>query len=89
MKISTAIISSVFALSLVAAGGVDVLAKEGKVDAVENGGRTIVIGGTKYKVSGSRTKVMVKGKSAKRGDIKAGMMCDAKGKGEATSISCK
>jgi hypothetical protein len=89
MKISTAIISSVFALSLVAAGGVDALAKEGKVDAVENGGRTIVIGGTKYKVSGSRTKVMVKGKSAKRGDIKAGMMCDAKGKGEATSISCK
>jgi hypothetical protein len=89
MKISTAIISSVFALSLVAAGGVDVLAKEGKVDAVENGGRTIVIGGTKYKVSGSRTKIMVKGKSAKRGDIKAGMMCDAKGKGEATSIACK
>jgi hypothetical protein len=89
MKISTAIISSVFALSLVAAGGVDALAKEGKVDAVENGGRTIVIGGTKYKVSGSRTKIMVKGKSAKRGDIKAGMMCDAKGKGEATSISCK
>ena len=89
MKISTAIISSVFALSLVAAGGVDALAKEGKVDAVENGGRTIVIGGTKYKVSGSRTKVMVKGKSAKRGDIKAGMMCDAKGKGEATSITCK
>jgi hypothetical protein len=79
----------VFALSLVAAGGVDVIAKEGKVDAVENGGRTVVIGGTKYKVSGSRTKIMVKGKSAKRGDIKAGMMCDAKGKGEATSISCK
>lgn len=89
MKISTAIISSVFALSLVAFGGTDAIAKEGKVDAVENGGRTVVIGGTKYKVSGSRTKITIKGKPGSRDDIKAGMMCDAKGKGEATSIACK
>jgi hypothetical protein len=88
MKISTAIISSVFALSLIA-GGSDAFAKAGKVDSVENEGRVIVIGGTKYKVSGSKTKVTIGGKPGKRGQIKAGMMCDAKGKGTATSIDCK
>jgi len=89
MKISTAIISSVFALALATTGSVQAFAKSGKVDSVENGGRSVVIGGTKYKVSGSRTKIKIKGKDASRGDIKAGMMCEAKGKGEAKSITCK
>lgn len=88
MKISTAIVSSVFALSLIA-GGSDAFAKAGKVDSVENEGRVVVIGGTKYKVSGSKTKVTIGGKPGKRGQIKAGMTCDAKGKGTATSIDCK
>lgn len=88
MKISTAILSSVFALSLVA-GGSAAYAKSGKVDSVENGGRVVVIGGTKYKVSGSRTKVTIGGKPGDRGQIKAGMMCDADGKGTAKTISCK
>ena len=88
MKISTAIISSVFALSLIA-GGSAAFAKAGKVDSVENGGRVIVIGGTKYKVSGSKTKITVGGKPATRDDIKAGMMCDAKGKETASTIDCK
>jgi hypothetical protein len=88
MKISTAIISSVFALSLIA-GGSSAFAKAGKVDSVENEGRVIVIGGTKYKVSGSKTKITIGGKPGDRGQIKAGMMCDAKGKGTATSIDCK
>lgn len=87
MKIATLVLSSVFALSLFAAG--DALAKSGKVEKVENGGRVIVIGGTKYKVSGSRTSIMIKGKKAKRGAIKVGMECDAKGKGTAKTIVCK
>ena len=87
MKITTLVMSSVFALSLFAAG--DALAKSGKVEKVENGGRVVVIAGTKYKVSGSRTKVTIGGKKAKRGAIKVGMTCDAKGKGTAKTITCK
>lgn len=87
MKITTALISSIFALSLFAAS--DVSAASGKVDKVENGGRVVTIAGTKYKVSGSRTKIMVGGKKAKRGAIKVGMECEAKGKGTAKSIDCK
>jgi hypothetical protein len=87
MKITTALVSSLFALSLFAAG--DALAASGKVEKVENGGRVITIAGTKYKVSGSRTAVMVGGKKAKRGAIKVGMECEATGKGTAKSITCK
>lgn len=88
MKISTLIISSLFAAALVFAGA-PASAKSGKVDSVENGGRVVVIAGTKYKVSGSRTKVMIGGKPGDRGQIKAGMMCDAEGSGTAKMISCK
>lgn len=87
MKLTTAIVSSIFALSLFAAG--DSLAASGKVEKVENEGRSVTIAGTKYKVSGSRTKVMIGGKKAKRSAIKVGMECEAMGKGEAKSISCK
>lgn len=87
MKITAVLVSSVFALSLFAAG--DTLAGSGKVDKVENGGRLVTIAGTKYKVSGSRTKVMIGGKKAKRSAIKVGMECTAEGKGTAKMISCK
>ena len=87
MKITTALVSSIFALSLFAAG--DTLAASGKVDKVENGGRVVTIAGTKYKVSGSRTKVMIGGKKAKRSAIKVGMECMAEGKGTAKMITCK
>jgi hypothetical protein len=88
MKISTAIVSSLFALSLVA-GGSAAYAKSGKVDSVENGGRVVVIAGTKYKISGSRTKVTIGGKPGDRGQIKVGMTCDAKGSGTAKTVDCK
>lgn len=88
MKISTAIVSSLFALSLVA-GGSAAYAKSGKVESVENGGRVVVIAGTKYKISGSRTKVSIGGKPGDRGQIKVGMTCDAKGSGTAKTVDCK
>ena len=87
MKITTALVSTVFALSLFAAG--DTLAASGKVEKVERGGRVVVIAGTKYKVSNSRTKVTIGGKAAKRGAIKVGMQCTADGKGTAKTIACK
>lgn len=61
---------------------------EGKVTAVEGEGRTVVIGDKKVAVSGSRTKVTVNGKSASRGDVKAGMTCKADG-AEASMLDCK
>lgn len=87
MKIATLVLSSVFALSLFAAG--DAMAKSGKVEKVENGGRVVVIAGTKYKVSKSRTMIKIHGKAAKRGAIKVGMHCNAKGRGTAKTITCK
>lgn len=89
MKIATAVTSSLFAISLIAAGAGDALAGAGKLQKVENGGRSVTIAGTKYKVSGSRTKITIKGKKAKRGALKVGMDCTAKGKGEAKLIACK
>lgn len=87
MKLTTALISSIFALSLFVAGSA--VAGSGKVEKVEKGGRVVTIAGTKYKVSGSRTKVMIGGKKAKRSAIKVGMECEAMGKGTAKAITCK
>lgn len=87
MKIATVAVSSLFALSLLAAGSA--FAASGKVEAVENEGRQVTIAGTKYKVSGSRTKVTIGGKEADRGEIKVGMECSAEGEGEAKMIACK
>lgn len=65
---------------------------------VNDKGRSIVFAGpdkqkVKSKPSGSRTKITIAGKDAKRGDLKAGMNCavDYKsgGKNEPTSIVCK
>ena len=88
MKTSVILASVAFASAMIL-GGAPAFAKAGKVDSVESGGRAIVIAGTKYKVSGSKTKIMIGGKPGKRGDIKVGMECDAKGKGTAKTISCK
>lgn len=88
MKMSGIVVSLVFAAAM-ALGASTASAASGKIEAVENGGRLVTIGGTQYKVSGSRTKITVKGKEASRDDLKVGMQCEAKGKGEAKSIACK
>ncbi|MFT5540508.1 MAG: tripartite-type tricarboxylate transporter receptor subunit TctC [Alphaproteobacteria bacterium] len=51
-----------------------------KIDAIKRGGRQVFFkakGGAKHEVgmSGSRSKVMIGGKAAKRGDLKPGMSC--------------
>ena len=62
----------------------------GKLEAVGSEGREITIGGKTLSVSGSRTKITIAGKEAKRGDLKAGMECKVEAKGdEASKIDCK
>ena len=61
---------------------------QGKVTGVENGGRQVMIGGKTVKVSGSRTKVTINGKSGDRGEIKAGMTCKADAE-SAKTLDCK
>lgn len=86
MKITSALLTSVFAVTLV----VSAHAASGKVEAVNNEGRQIVVGGQEYAISNSRTKVTIKGKEAKRDQIKAGMTCDVQGEGgQASAVSCK
>lgn len=61
-------------------------------DKVEKADRnSITVGGKEYKVSGSRTKVTIKGAAGDREAIKAGMDCTVTGPagGEATAIDCK
>lgn len=55
------------------------------------GGGSITAGGKDYKLSGSRTKVMVKGAAATRDDVKVGMDCAITGPagGEASAVDCK
>ncbi len=66
---------------------------KGAVTEVVKGGRTIHMGDKSAAISGSRTKVKVGGKEAKRSEIKVGMNCTADLKGasgsEAKTISCK
>ena len=59
MKLATVLASTVVGLALVT-GGSAAFAKSGKVESVENGGRVVVIAGSKYKISGSRTKVTIR-----------------------------
>jgi tripartite-type tricarboxylate transporter receptor subunit TctC len=65
---------------------------------VQDKGRTIVFNGAdgkqvKSEPSGSRTKITIAGKEAKRGDLKAGMTCEIEykpgGDNEPTAIACK
>jgi tripartite-type tricarboxylate transporter receptor subunit TctC len=65
----------------------------GKIKDLKRGGRLIMVGGHGVKISGSRTKITVKGKSAKRQALKVGMSCKVKGamrkgKYEAKSVNC-
>lgn len=60
-----------------------------KVDKADR--NSITVAGKEYKVSGSRTKVTIKGAAGDREAIKAGMDCTVTGPagGEATAIDCK
>ncbi len=66
---------------------------KGKVSKTEREGRIITIGDKKFRISGSRTEVMIGGKEADREEIKKGMSCTAnvaerKGKIEAKTVKC-
>ena len=60
-----------------------------KVEKAEGG--SITVAGKEYKLSGSRTKVMIKGAAGTRDDVKAGMDCTVTGPagGEASAVDCK
>ena len=67
-----------------------------QLDKIENGGRELHFkakgAAQKVKISGHRTKIMVKGKEAKRSKLKAGMACEIAymgNGGEATEVKCK
>ena len=66
------------------------------LDDVQKGGRKIVFKakGARHEanISGSRTKVKIGGKDAKRGELKAGMNCTVKysgNKSQAASVDCR
>ncbi|MBB44025.1 MAG: hypothetical protein CMM44_09715 [Rhodospirillaceae bacterium] len=64
----------------------------GKISDVKKKGKSIVVGGKKFKISGKRTKVYVAGKKVKRKALKVGMNCKVmyqKGKKEAVKVDCK
>ncbi len=66
---------------------------KGNVTKTEREGRVVTIGGTKVKISGSRTTVTIGGKEADREEIKVGMSCtanvaDRKGRFEAKTVAC-
>jgi hypothetical protein len=60
-----------------------------KVEKAEGG--SLTVGGKEYKMSGSRTKVTIKGAASTRDAVKAGMDCTVTGAagGEATTVDCK
>lgn len=90
-------LSGVLALGMVAVpvNPADAGMAKGKVSKVEREGRVVTLsGGEKFRISGSRTEVMIGGKEGDRADIKTGMDCSAdigevKGRMEAKWIKCK
>jgi uncharacterized protein YdeI (BOF family) len=60
-----------------------------KVEKAEGG--SITAAGKEYKLSGSRTKVTIKGAAGTRDDVKVGMDCAITGPagGEASVVDCK
>ena len=61
-------------------------------DKVEKSdGKMITVGGKEYTLSGSRTKVTIKGAAGSRDAVKAGMDCTVTGPagGEASAVDCK
>jgi hypothetical protein len=68
---------------------------QGKIEKVENGGRSVTLAGKIFGVSGSRTNICIKGVcDQNRDQLKAGQACEADigmrdGKPEARKISCR
>lgn len=101
MKMTTVAISSAIALTM--AIGMTTLPSstaqagevKGKIEGVKREGRSVMIGGKTYFISGSRTNVCIKGKCDEdRAKLKAGMSCkgmtSSKKKGmEFKKVSCK
>lgn len=60
-----------------------------KVEKADGG--SITVAGKEYKLSGSRTKVTIKGAAGTRDAVKAGMDCTVTGPagGEASAVDCK
>jgi len=71
---------------------VDLMKISGTVTEIKKGGRTVHLGDKSAKISGSRTAVMIAGKSDERGNIAIGMKCEAELIGEngseAKTFSC-
>ena len=66
----------------------------GKVARIERGGRYIKVAGHRVRLTNSRSKITLKGKSVKRGALKVGHTCDIvggmrKGKYEGRKIACR
>ena len=104
MKLSGIVITSAIAIAVAvgftAAPSVSALAADahsfkGKITKTDRGGRVLVINGKKYRVSGSRSDVCIKGACDQdRADLKAGMKCKGKTSSkkngmELKKISCK
>jgi hypothetical protein len=79
--------------TLILAGAFALVVSPALADKVTayDGRKEITVGGKKYEISGSRTKVMIGGKAGDRGAIKVGMDCKVTGAagGEASAIDCK
>jgi hypothetical protein len=89
MKISTIAAALLISASMLV-GGQAMAGAAGKVTKIEREGRTVHIGTSAVKISGSRTKVTIKGKEADRGEIKVGMSCTADvDSGRAKMVACK
>lgn len=96
LKSTVLAIAACTAMAAVIATPVLAQAVSGKVEAVGDGGRDVTVKGAdgkshKLTMSGSRTNVMIAGKKADRGALKAGMDCTLEGPagGEAKTVTCK
>jgi hypothetical protein len=78
----TLILAGAFALAVSPAFADKVTASDGK---------SVTVGGKTYTMSGSRTKVTIKGAASSRENVKADMDCTVTGAdgGEATAVDCK
>jgi tripartite-type tricarboxylate transporter receptor subunit TctC len=61
----------------------------GKIESLADKNTKVKIAGTDFTISGSRTKITIGGKDAKRNALKVGMECKAEGTSEAKTIDCK
>ena len=78
--------------TLILAGALVLAVSPALADKVEKAeGGSITVGGKEYKLSGSRTKVMIKGAAGTADAITVGMDCAVTGPagGEASAVDCK